>query len=171
MRPALSSNSWGGGNEDPFYNDVIDSWNMVDIIPLFAIGNSGPGCRTAGSPGDQPNVISVGATSNVDAVAAFSSHGPSASLQRIKVYIYSKHFKLGIIFLNYFFNLQPEISAPGVNVRSVGILSDNAYSILSGTSMACPHAAGASALLIGAGLKTRTEIANALQGMHLKNKI
>jgi hypothetical protein len=26
------------GNDDPFYNDVIDSWNEAGIIPVFAIG-------------------------------------------------------------------------------------------------------------------------------------
>lgn len=141
MRPHISSNSWGGGNEDAFYDEVINMWNSVNIIPVFAIGNSGPGCRTANSPGDRPNVISVGATNNMDTVAVFSSHGPSAQALRIK----------------------PEVSAPGVNVRSCGITSDTTYAILSGTSMACPHVAGAVALLIQAGVTERATIATALQ--------
>jgi len=139
--PHLSSNSWGGGNEDPFYDEVINMWNSIGIIPVFAIGNSGPGCRTANSPGDRPNVISVGATNNMDQVAVFSSHGPTLNTAVIK----------------------PEISAPGVNVRSCGISSDTTYAILSGTSMACPHAAGAVAILMQAGMTNRTEIATALE--------
>jgi len=140
-RPALSSNSWGGGNEDPWYDEVINMWNSVNIVPIFAIGNSGPGCRTANSPGDRPGALSVGATNANDLIATFSSHGPSVQALRIK----------------------PEVSAPGSNVRSCGYLTDTAYSILSGTSMACPHVAGAAALLVQQGLTDPKEIAVALQ--------
>jgi len=140
MRPNLSSNSWGGGQEDAWYDEVVNMWNSVNIIPVFAIGNSGPGCRTANSPGDRPNLISVGATNAMDAVTAFSSHGPSLTASRIK----------------------PEISAPGNNIRSCSHTTDTGYAILSGTSMATPHVAGAVALLIQQGKTTRAEIETAM---------
>ena len=35
MKPHVCSNSWGGGNEDPFYNDVIDAWQASRIVPVF----------------------------------------------------------------------------------------------------------------------------------------
>jgi hypothetical protein len=81
---------------------------------ISLLGNAGPGCRSANSPGDQPDVISVGATDSSSAVAAFSSHGPSAVNLRIK----------------------PEVSAPGVNIRSASHRGDELTAILSGTSMA-----------------------------------
>ncbi|ODM93518.1 Bacillopeptidase F [Orchesella cincta] len=49
--------------------------------------------------------------------------------------------------------MKPEVSAPGSNVISAYHTSDTAYVSLSGTSMACPHAAGAIALLQ---VRTRT---------------
>jgi subtilisin family serine protease len=43
--------------------------------------------------------------------------------------------------------VKPDITAPGTNIRSSYNGSDSEYAILSGTSMATPHIAGAMALL------------------------
>jgi subtilisin family serine protease len=125
-RPNIVSNSWGGGSGDPWYNSVISAWRSAGIIPVFAIGNSGSACRTANSPGDQPNLISVGATTTTDAITSFSSRGPSTQGA-----------------------LKPEVSAPGNNIVSCGTGANN-YVAMSGTSMATPHTAGAIALLMSA---------------------
>jgi len=176
-RPKISSNSWSGGtrlqcpqiylkvilhyfyfqllclfigSDDTFYNDVVAMWDGAGIIPVFAIGNAGPGCRSAQSPGDQPNLISVGATDINDKVASFSGHGPSLIRAVIK----------------------PEVSAPGVDIRSAGIASDTSYAILSGTSMATPHVAGAIALMLQKNpALTRVQIMTALSESALRPAI
>ncbi len=51
--PRLVSNSWGGNQGDTWYDSAIAAWQTADIIPIFSIGNDGPGCGTAGSPGNQ----------------------------------------------------------------------------------------------------------------------
>jgi len=123
-RPHVVSNTWGGGSGNTFYNSAIAAWRAAGIVPVFAIGSSGPACGTANSPGDQDLVLSVGATQNGDSMASFSSRGPGP-----------------------FGRTKPEVSAPGAAIVSAGISGPNAYSTISGTSMAASHAAGAVALM------------------------
>jgi len=107
-----------------FFDDVIAAWHAAGVVPVFAAGNSGPDCRTIGSPGDG-DVIGVGSTTSDDTKSSFSSVGPS-------------HFN----------TMKPDISAPGSTVMSADHRFDNIYSIKSGTSMAAPHVVGAIALLL-----------------------
>jgi subtilisin family serine protease len=123
--PDIVNNSWGGGPHDPWYAQYVSAWVQAGIIPVFSLGNSGPGCNTANSPGDYPMVFGIGATSINDTLASFSSKGPGT-----------------------FRPLKPDLVAPGENVRSSINTSDTAYGLISGTSMAAPHVSGTLALLL-----------------------
>ncbi|GLD95494.1 hypothetical protein PINS_up004171 [Pythium insidiosum] len=125
--PKVVSNSWGGGQGDTFYDGAISAWQAAGIVPVFANGNEGPDCKTASSPGDNKNVIAVGATDVNDGLGSFSSKGPSVG---------------GLI--------KPEVSAPGVNVRSSWNSGNSGYNTISGTSMATPHVSGVVTLLLKA---------------------
>jgi len=128
LAPHVVSNSWGGGKNDSFYNSIIETWVVAGIIPVFAIGNSGPFCETANSPGDQKiNLIAVGSTNKAHDVSIFSSRGPAVA----------GHIK-------------PDVCAPGSAVNSAYHTADDAYREMSGTSMATPHVSGVVALMLSA---------------------
>lgn len=127
LAPHVVGNSWGGGQGDTFYSSAVAAWQTAGIIPIFSAGNDGPACTTANSPGDYSTVIAVGATTSADALASYSSKGPSVN---------------GL--------LKPELSAPGSSVRSSYYSSDSSYATLSGTSMACPHVTASIALILSA---------------------
>ncbi|MFM9142963.1 MAG: S8 family peptidase, partial [Bacteroidota bacterium] len=101
------------------------------IANVFSAGNNGPGPYTIGVPAqvvyDTLNVFSVGALEPTNALAGFSSNGPSRCGTD----------SLGLI--------KPEVSAPGVNIRSAD--GPTGYGQKSGTSMASPHVSGAVLLL------------------------
>lgn len=123
-QPDIVNNSWGGGPGNSWYMATVDSWRAAGIFPAFSAGNSGPGCGTAGSPGDYPQSFASGATNSVDSIASFSSRGPSA-----------------------FGGTKPDVAAPGVSVRSSTASSNTSYAFFSGTSMGSPHTAGSVALI------------------------
>jgi len=130
-QPDLVSNSWGAskralGDGAEMFRDVVKAWRQAGIVPVFASGNSGLGSQAV--PGGYPEAFAVGATDEDDQVARFSTGGP--------------------IEWNGETFLKPDVSAPGVDI--VSTMPDGGYQPMSGTSMACPHMAGALALLLQA---------------------
>ncbi len=125
--PHVVSNSWAIVNEGCFidYAGCIDAWRAAGIFPSFASGNEGPGYASTRSPANYAHAFGVGATNSGDDIAGFSGRGPSPC--------------------NYD-NIEPEISAPGVSIKSS--VPGGGYSSWNGTSMACPHVTGAVALLL-----------------------
>jgi subtilisin family serine protease len=135
LRPDAVNNSWAGGSGDNWYMATVDAWIASGIFPQFAIGNSGPNCGSANSPGDYPQSYAAGAFDINNAIASFSSRGPSA----------------------FGGELKPNLAAPGVNVRSS--VPTNGYSNFSGTSMASPHVTGTIALIWAGAPSFRRNIA------------
>ncbi len=132
------SNSWGSTDEtDTTFLPFVRAWHEFDIIPVFASGNSGPGSGSAGTPGNFPNVIGVGATDINDNIASFSSRGPAPNQ-----YPWSDTTLWSRPDWNF---IKPDISAPGVNVRSS--TPGGGYESWDGTSMATPHVTGVIALM------------------------
>lgn len=130
--PRLISNSWGGrqgsmAKEQAMWN-IVQTWRDLNIVPVFAAGNSGPRPKTVGTPGGYPHSFAVAATDSDDKAAYFSSRGP-------------------IVWEGESY-VKPDIAAPGVNVYSAK--PGGGYQKMSGTSMACPHVAGLTALLLQA---------------------
>ena len=129
LRPQLVSNSWGSNSGgDTFYQATVQAWLASGIFPAFANGNAGSSCGTVGAPGSYPESYGVGAFDINNVIASFSSRGPAPAAVGGQV--------------------KPDISAPGVSVRSAW--NNGAYNTISGTSMATPHVAGAVALMLSA---------------------
>ncbi len=129
MAPDVVNNSWGGGpGIDEWYRPTVQAWRDAQIFPVFSAGNTrvgnpgGPG--SVANPANYPESFAIGATDINNKVASFSLRGPSP-----------------------YGEIKPEVSAPGVNIRS-SVPGGDYEGGWNGTSMSAPHATATAALLL-----------------------
>ncbi|GAA4932130.1 S8 family peptidase [Actinoplanes utahensis] len=109
-----------GGSLSTSLNAAVQRSIAQGVTYVLAAGNANRNACEV-SPAATPEAITVGATDSADTRASFSNYGPCL-----------------------------DVFAPGVRIASAGTASDWDVKLLSGTSMAAPHVAGAAALILGA---------------------
>ena len=145
LAPDVTTNSWtcppDEGCSPNTLKAAVEAQRAAGILMVVAAGNSGPGCSTVIDPPALYNAsYTVGAFDHTTGtIAGFSSRGP--------------------VTVDGSNRRKPDISAPGVSIRSSTFNSTTSYGLKSGTSMATPHVAGAVALLWSAQPALKNDVA------------
>jgi len=116
-RPAVVSMSLGARGTWLVLDESIDAAVGAGVVVVVAAGNMISDACKF-SPAGIPSAITVGSTNRFDTRSGFSNFGDCV-----------------------------DIFAPGSDVKSVSVTTDTWWAYKSGTSMSCPHVAGAAALL------------------------
>ncbi|KAJ8049809.1 hypothetical protein HOLleu_02720 [Holothuria leucospilota] len=107
-----------GGGFSLLTNEAVDRMVEKGVVVAVSAGNSNTDACSQ-SPAAAERAITVAASDRYDTRASFSNYGPCV-----------------------------DIYAPGVAITSIWVGSDTATNTISGTSMSCPHVAGAAALVL-----------------------
>lgn len=118
----------GPDTSDRAFMRKVDELAARGVVLISGIGNSGPSWGSNMNPADQPDVIGVGGLDEEGGIALFSSRGMTSWA-----------------LPDGYGRVKPDVLALGTRVRGLGL--DGGCRSLSGTSVACPVAAGAVALL------------------------
>ncbi len=142
--PHVINNSWGCPTDEgcntsnfPVMEAALNSLRNAGCVIVVSAGNSGSTCGSVDNPAAIfEGSFSIGATNSADNIAGFSSRGP--------------------VIVDSSYRLKPNVSAPGVDIRSC--LKNGTFANWAGTSMAGPHVAGLVALLISANPELAGEV-------------
>jgi subtilisin family serine protease len=136
LAPDITINSWGCPPSEGCSFDTlqaaVEAQAAAGIQMVVAAGNSGSSCSTVTDP---PSLYAASYTAGAlntgtDTIASFSSRGP--------------------VTIDGSGRIKPDITAPGTGTRSATNACDSCYTTASGTSMATPHVAGGTAVLLSA---------------------
>ncbi|MES3000540.1 MAG: S8 family peptidase [Pseudomonadota bacterium] len=131
-----------GGGASAAVNAAVANAVAKGVVVVVAAGNDNSSACKF-SPASEPSAITVGATTSSDARASYSNYGTCV-----------------------------DIFAPGSSITSAWNTSNTATNIISGTSMATPHVAGAAALVLqGSPTSSPAAVATLLMAQATTNRL